>query len=126
MKYSQICRYEEINNVDAQRVRALAQSMIENGWQGCPILVCGESLLTGSHRHAALAEVERMYAEDEIDEYPAVLDQDVAEDVTEIVEAALSAYEEENGWVPDIDYSNIGWMLTGSFIEQYKDEIVEW
>mgnify|MGYP000199394710 FL=1 len=51
---------------------------------------------------------------------------DVAEDVTEIIENAISVFEEENGYIPDIDFSNIGWLLKGSWVEAYKDEIEEW
>lgn len=109
-----------INKVDEDKVRELADSMVANGWQGCPILVMGESLLTGSHRLAALNLIRDEYEDD------SVLDQEVAEDVTEIVEEAMAAYEEEHGYSRDIEYDNIGWMLEGSWVEEYKDEIEEW
>lgn len=54
------------------------------------------------------------------------MDWEVAEDVTDIVEEHILAREEADGWAPDIDYSDIGWLLEGSWVEQYKDEIAEW
>lgn len=126
MTYNDIACYALINDVDADKVNALADSMIENGWMGCPILVYGEELLTGSHRLAALREVERRYLTGEIDEVPEVLTCDIAEDVTEIVEENIAKAEEENGFAPEIEYDNLGWMLEGSWVEEYKDDMEEW
>lgn len=125
MKYESIRSYERINNTDDTKVNELVKSMLENGWQGCPILVYGESLLTGCHRMAALDKIYQMYMDDEIEEAE-VLNQDIAEDVTEIVEENIAKTEEEQGWAPDIDYSNIGWLLKGSWVEEYKSEMIEW
>jgi len=50
----------------------------------------------------------------------------VAEDVTEIVDTAIQKFEEENGYTPDIQYDNIGWIFEGTWVEQYRDEIEEW
>lgn len=119
MTYSDIYCMYKINEVDYSKVDALAESMLASGFVGCPILVFNGQLLTGSHRKAAL---DKLYDETDID----VLNWDVAEDVTDIVEEAFVRFEQENGWVPDIDYSNIGWMLEGSWVEEYKDEIIEW
>lgn len=126
MTYNDIACYALINDVDADKVNDLADSMIENGWVGCPILVYGEELLTGSHRLAALREVERRYLTGEIDEVPEVLTCDIAEDVTEIVEENIAKAEEENGFAPEIEYDNLGWMLEGSWVEEYKDDMEEW
>ena len=101
------------------------ESMLENGWVGAPILVYGNDLMTGSHRFEALQRISDMVNDGEIEE-AAVLEQDVAEDVTEIIEEKIAQYEEENGWVPDIDYNDIGWMLEGSWVEEYSEEITEW
>ena len=51
---------------------------------------------------------------------------DVAEDVTEIVENNYKKRLEEEGWCPDIRYDDIGWLLRDSWVEEYRDEIVEW
>lgn len=126
MTYNDIACYALINDVDTDKVNALADSMIENGWVGCPILVYGEELLTGSHRLAALREVERRYLTGEIDEVPEVLTCDIAEDVTEIVEENIAKAEEENGYAPEIEYDNLGWMLEGSWVEEYKNDMEEW
>lgn len=117
MTFEQIEYMNLINDVEESKVNELMDSIKENGFVGCPILVYGDMLLTGSHRLEALKRIN-----DEEDIY----DMEVAEDVTDIVEENISKYEEENGYVPEIDFSNIGWMLKGSWIEEYKSEIVEW
>lgn len=126
MTYEEINHFAKINELDSDKVKTLVGSMLTNGWVGCPILVFSDSLLTGSHRLAALCEIERMFNDGEIEEYPEILDQEVAEDVTDIVCDSLEKFNDENGYTPDIDYSNIGWLLEGSWVEDYKSEIVEW
>lgn len=125
MTYNQIRGYSKINETDENKVNELVKSMLENGWQGCPILVYGDELLTGSHRLEALRKIEDMLNNDEI-ESAAVLDEDIAEDVTEIIERNMAAFEEENGWAQDIRLNDIGWMLKDSWVEEYKNEIDEW
>lgn len=125
MTYYDISHLEPINKTNEDKVSGLVESMLKNGWQGCPILVSGEELITGSHRISALARIENMLLSGEIEEAP-ILDEDVAEDVTDIVNANLAAFEEENGWKREIDLGDIGWMLQGSWVEQYKNEIGEW
>jgi hypothetical protein len=125
MTYYDIQCYAPINDVDPEKVNALVADMLANGWRGAPILVFGESLLTGSHRITALRKIAR---DPDIDDAE-VLHQDVAEDVTEIVEAALQRRADELGmepWEIEIDYRNIGWILEGTEYEKYKDEIAEW
>ena len=119
MKYDDICCYAPINDTEEEKVAQIAESIKKNGCAGCPILVCGGALLTGSHRLAALKSLEN-------DESVDLSKMEVAEDVTEIVENALKKFEAENGYIPDIDYSDIGWMFSGTWVEQYKDEIAEW
>lgn len=92
MTYRDICRYAPVNETEQAHVDELVKSMLENGWQGMPILVCGEALLTGSHRLAALNEIERMVNDMEIDDAE-ILDEEIAEDVTEIVEANIAKRE---------------------------------
>lgn len=57
MNYYDIQCFAEINEVDESKVDELVSSMLSNGWQGMPILIIGESLLTGSHRLAALKKL---------------------------------------------------------------------
>ena len=125
MLYNVIERYNTINEVEDEKVNELVESMLKNGWVGAPILVYGNDLLTGSHRFAALKKINGMVNDGEIEESE-VLSQEVAEDVTEIVEERIAQYEEENEWVPEIDNNDIGWLLEGSWAEQYSDEIEEW
>ena len=120
MTYDDIKCYEPVNEVESAKVQDIKESIRTNGWVGAPILVHGESLLTGSHRLAALAA---LYEEDYEHE---VFSQDIAADVTEIVESSLLAFEEENDYMPNIDYRNIGWLLAGSWVETHKGEINEW
>ena len=118
MTYEKINHMDLINSVDKEKVRKIADSMSENGYVGCPILVWNDQLLTGSHRIEAL----RLLSDEDCE----VMDWEVAEDVTDIVEENITKFEDENGWQRDIDLSDIGWMLKGSWVEQYKDEIEEW
>ena len=118
MTYSEIEWMQKINNTNTEKVAQIAESMRKNGFTGCPILVWNNQLLTGSHRQAAL----EMLADEGVNVY----DWDVAEDVTDIVEDAFARFERENGYIPDMDFSDIGWMLKGSWVEEFKSEIEEW
>ena len=118
MTTAELNYHELINEVDDEKVEALMNSIRENGFVGCPILVYGDILLTGSHRLEALR---RLAAEDS--EYE---NEEVAEDVSDIVDEALAAFEEKNGYDADIEFDNLGWMFRGTWVEDYKDEIAEW
>ena len=118
MRYIDIKYMNPINRTDPVRVAQLKESMKEKGFVGCPILIFNDTLLTGSHRLEAL----RQLAEED----DRVLFWDVAEDVTDIVNQAYDRRIEEEGWAPDLDYGDIGWLFEGSWVEQYKDEIEEW
>lgn len=49
--------YETLHEVqDLQKVEELTESMVENGWQGAPLVVWGDGLITGVHRYAAAQE----------------------------------------------------------------------
>ena len=52
MKYKNIANKALINNVDEEKVNAIAESMRKNGFVGCPILIWNDELMTGSHRMA--------------------------------------------------------------------------
>lgn len=117
MRLTQIWKYDTINKTEESKVVELMNSIRANGYVGCPILVFGQSLLTGSHRLEALT---RLYDNEEID------DIECAEDVSEIVEEKMVAFEEEYGYFNNIEYDNIGWLLEGTEYEKYKQEINEW
>lgn len=118
--YGEIRDLMAVNGTDATKVAALAESMREEGWRGAPILFCRDyGLVTGSHRAAALRELC-----DGDDFAPEWLDsEDVAADVTDEV----AAWCERTGltfW--DFPFDNIGEALSGTFAEQWADEIEEW
>lgn len=50
--------YAPVNDVDPSKVDALAAAMELLGWSGAPIVVDGDSAITGSHRLAARAQAE--------------------------------------------------------------------
>lgn len=115
-----VIEYNLINEVSQSKVHSIAESILKNGYVGCPILVNGEELITGSHRVAALRQIAK--SGENLD----VLNDYVAEDVSDIVQAAFDRFEEENGYIPDLDLYNIGWIFEGTWVERYKDEIEEW
>lgn len=125
MTYEEIRCYTPINEVDNEKVTEIANSIKKNGWVGCPILVFNDSLLTGSHRLAAL---KKLYEELDFDELEEMnfYNMEVAEDVSDIVDENYDEAVEELGYCPEIDYRNIGWLLKNSWVEDYKDEINEW
>ena len=125
MSFREIEYFAPINEVDENKVNEIAESIKANGYVGCPILICGESLITGSHRITALKQLAEQEDNEEID-YIGVRDLIVAADVSDIVEEAMRKFEEENGYTPDIQYDNIGWLFEGTWVEEYKNEIEEW
>ena len=115
--YWDIKNLELVNDVDENKVKEIKQSIMKNGWQGCPILYTDLGLVTGSHRLAALKIIE------ETEEYNDVLDTDIAEDVSDII----NEYCEENGiYWDEIDFSSLRDIFAGTWVEEYKDELVEW
>ena len=120
MKFREIQCFEPINEVDQIKVNEIAESIKDNGFIGCPILICGESLITGSHRLTALQQLAEQEDNDEID-FIDVRDMLVAADVTDLVEKALSENPDR-----ELDTSDIGWIFKGTWVERYKSEIEEW
>ena len=125
MSFREIEYFAAINDVDQNKVDEIKESIKANGFIGCPILICGESLITGSHRLTALKQLAEQEDNDEID-YIGVRDLIVAADVTDLVDEAMRKFEEENGYTIDIQFDNIGWMFEGTWVERYKSEIEEW
>lgn len=125
MKFREIEYFEPINETEEHKVNEIAESIKANGFVGCPILVCGETLITGSHRLTALQQLAEQEDNDEID-FIGVRDMVVAADVTEIIDTAIRNFEEENGYTPDVQLDNIGWIFKGTWVEEYKSEIEEW
>lgn len=115
--YEDIKSLPTINEVNHDKVEEIKKSILENGWQGAPILYTNLGLVTGSHRLAALQEIEETGEDND------VLFEDVAEDVTDIIDDYCSSHD--TYW-DELDFSYLREIFTGTWIEGYKDEIREW
>lgn len=115
--YFDISSLPLVNEVDEKKVSEIKKSILENGWQGAPILYTNLGLVTGSHRLAALRSIEE--TEDDID----VLDEDVAEDVTDVINQYCESHD--TYW-DEIDFSSLRGIFTGTWVEEYKGDIEEW
>lgn len=118
MKASDIIYYSEINDTNPEHVKNIADSIRCNGWQGAPILVAESfgMLITGSHRLAALKALDAEW-----------FDLDSLGDVAEPVDDIINAWcEENNACIDDIQFDRLSDVFSGTWVEQYKDEIVEW
>lgn len=72
--YEDIQSLPMVNEVDEKKVSEIKKSILENGWQGAPILYTNLGLVTGSHRLAALQEIAETGEDDD------VLFEDIAEE----------------------------------------------
>ena len=115
--YFDISSLPTVNEVDQNKVEEIKKSILENGWLGAPILYTNMGLVTGSHRLAALQEIEETGEDDD------VLFEDIAEDVTDII----NDYCEKNDMTwEDLDFSYLREIFAGTWVDEYKDEIREW
>lgn len=115
--YEDIKCIPSVNDVDEKKVSEIKKSILANGWQGAPILYTNLGLVTGSHRLAALQEIEESGEDDD------VLFENIAEDVTDII----NDYCEKNNMTwEDLDFSYLREIFAGTWVEEYKDEIQEW
>ena len=113
--YFDISSLPTVNEVDQNKVEEIKKSIVANGWQGAPLLYTNLGLVTGSHRLAALQEIEETGEDDD------VLFENIAEDVTDIV----NDYCEKNDMTWDeLDFSYLREIFTGTWVEEY--EIREW
>lgn len=132
MKAIEIIRYNLINGTETEKVNSLVKNMESNGWTGMPILVNAETeeLVTGSHRLAAIKIIYDKYNAGEYDddvEIEELLNNvDVAEDVSEIIDAYAERMMKEVGYFDGIEYDNLRQVFSGTWVEQYANEIVEW
>ena len=132
MKAIETIRYSAINDTEAEKVNDLVKSMESNGWTDMPILVNEETeeLVTGSHRLEALKIIYHKYNAGEYDDDAAIEellnDVDVAEDVSEIIDAYAERLMEEVGYFDGIEYDNLRQVFSGTWLEQYADQMVEW
>ncbi len=115
--YEEIKSLPLVNDVDAEKVEEIKKSIMENGWQGAPILYSNLGLVTGSHRLAALQEIDDYEDDDD------VLFENIAEDVTDIINDYCESHD--TYW-DELDFGNLGAIFAGTWVEEYKDEIREW
>ncbi|UED72094.1 ParB N-terminal domain-containing protein [Brevibacillus sp. HD3.3A] len=125
--YSEIKCFAGINLVEETKVQELVDSMLENGWQGAPILYVEDTgLVTGSHRLEALKRLNNMYdaVDDEtksrIDE---IFNAEIALDVTDLIN---SFCEENECSFDEIDFSSLRSIFEGTEVEQYAAQLAEW
>lgn len=108
-----------INGTDEKKVKELEKSIMENGWQGAPILYMDDILITGSHRTQALTNLEERYydfTEKEMKQWKELEKQDVTFDVSNIIQ------NEED----DMDYDNLKKYFKGTEVEKWKNDLLEW
>ena len=122
--YFEISSLPMVNDVDEKKVSEIKESILKNGWKGAPILYTNLGLVTGSHRLAALREIEE--DDDVLDDD--VLDDDVpfeniAEDVTDIIDDYCESHD---AYWDELDFSNLREIFAATWVEEYKDEIREW
>lgn len=115
--YFDISSLPTVNEVDQNKVEEIKESILANGWKGAPILYTNLGLVTGSHRLSALHEIEETGEDDD------VLFEDIAENVTDIVNEYCSA--NDTYW-DKLDFGSLGEIFAGTWVEEYKDEISEW
>lgn len=117
-----------INDVDTDKVAELEKSMMENGWVGMPILYMGNMLITGSHRVAALNNIEERYYdmdEKELEQYNRLFEnENVCYDVTESYEAWLE--KNEDARYDYFEYDNLRKYFEGTEVERWEEELIEW
>ena len=115
--YFEISSLPTVNDVNHDKVEALKKSILSNGWKGAPILYTNMGLVTGSHRLAALQEIEETGEDDD------VLFKNIAEDVTDIVNDYCSSHD--TYW-DELDFSSLRDIFSGTWGEEYADSIDEW
>lgn len=132
MKYEDIKCSQPVQSNSWQYAEALVESMEKFGWKGSPILTYCDRLITGSHRQKALQMIaskldNNIYSPDMEDKMSDLICcTEVAEDVTELVDAWSTKVFEETGEYPEIEYDHLEPIFKGTWVEDYKEQIVEW
>lgn len=131
MKVEEIRGYEPINNTNDNKVNNLVESIKENGWNGCPILVSEHmgSLVTGSHRLEALNAICRNEAAawDFEEEHDCDIEEiEVAENVDDILEEYLDNNDLSWDDFDTLPFDNLHLIFAGTWVEDYKSELEEW
>ncbi len=124
MKYTEIMHMAKVNGTDASKVAGLVESIKANGWNGAPILVCSDyGLVTGSHRLAALDAICNEWMDTDDARLDAILESDIAEDVTDEVEAYC---EREGVTFDQLPFDALAEVFEGTWVAEYADGIEEW
>jgi len=102
----------EVRNQEA--VKELADNIKENGWQGAPLVIMGEQLITGTHRYYAvkLLEEEGDFLKEDI---PTIEIEEVFEEAGLDFEEIMEEYD-----YPDINFE---FMLFVEVIRHLPNEI---
>lgn len=119
MTYMQISCYATPNSTDRKHVDEIAQSILQHGWDGAPILVDSVQgiCLTGSHRMAAL---QHLADDTDMD----IDDMTVALDVHDIIEDWYDSQDPDA--VDELPLDNLRAIFAGTEVEEYKDQLPEW
>ena len=132
MTFEEIRGYEPINNTNNTKIENLVESITQNGWNGCPILVSEHmgSLVTGSHRLEALdticrdlwtaVEYEENHGNDIEEEV------EVAENVDDILEEYFTNNDLSWDDFDTLPFDNLHLIFAGTWVEDYKNQIAEW
>jgi len=124
--------YTPIHEVDQDYLSEIKESLLNNGWNGMPILVTDDNLVTGCHRYAALREIYEdiissddnwMLSEEEIN---GIFDFSKVEfvDVTDILQAYFDKHND--GEWERIEYDCLSQYFAGTWVEEFKDQLIEW
>ena len=107
-----------VNDVDRNKVDSLKKSIRELGWEGAPILVSDAHgmLITGSHRRQALIELDN-------EGFNIGSLGDIAESVDDLIDAWCT---ENECTFDNIRFDCLSDLFGGTWVEKYKDDIVEW
>lgn len=132
MTFNEIRSYEPINHTSDNKVNSLVESIRDNGWSGCPILVSEhmESLVTGSHRLEALNAICRdLWAAEEYEENHGndiEEEVEVAENVDDILEEYLDNNDLSWDDFDTLPFDTLHLIFAGTWVENYKNELEEW
>lgn len=119
MLYENVSMYFAGGGYDQGKVDAIAEDIRQNGWHFPPILVDGEQgvVITAPHRFLALAKLR----DDPEDFHDEIFAADVAEDVSDIIEAWYS--EDEARVDGEFPWFNLEEVFGGTWVEEFKDGI---
>lgn len=95
-------------DIDQDKVNEIMASLEQNGWQGAPIVVWGDTLITGNHRYAACQA---------LDTEPEII---TLEEVFEEDGVDFSATHEECGYPTSSEnYTDMFYYLSDEIIAKY-------